>query len=266
MSHNYSHIFLVLTLTLTITTTTISAVELGGYPSDEWEDVISSLSVFNNEEMYENNEQQRTPSCWACTFVTNQILAGWTKHAYKLKKWSEEKKTKKAEKALNKACKRITKQQICLTSDKGFQDFNVLMQSGVISGLNMDSKFGLHLLSFCKALVPRLIEHGIAERMSDVIKLFDYNLQRDVCEEIVRGACPKRKSKEERKRLKEEKKKEKKKKKEEEKKEEEKKEKEKKERNKSGEENREEVEEVEVLDDDSTTSSSSMNDDDTIEL
>ena len=42
----------------------------------------------------------------------------------------------------------------------------------------MDSKFGIHL-SFCKALVPRLIEHGIAERMSDVIKLFDYNLQRE---------------------------------------------------------------------------------------
>ena len=168
---------LVLLLTLTTTTTTISAVELGGYPSDDWEDVTSSLSVFSNQEMYENNGQ-RAPSCWACTFVTNQVLAGWTKHAYKLKKWSEEKKTKKAEKALNKACKRITKQQVCLTSDKGFQDFNVLMQSGVISGLNMDSKFGIHL-SFCKALVPRLIEHGIAERMSDVIKLFDYNLQRE---------------------------------------------------------------------------------------
>jgi hypothetical protein len=53
------------------------------------------------------------------------------------------------------------------------------MQSGVISGLNMDSKFGIHLLSFCKALIPRLVEHGIAERMSDVIKLFDYNLQRE---------------------------------------------------------------------------------------
>ena len=245
---------LVLLLTLTTTTTTISAVELGGYPSDDWEDVTSSLSVFSNQEMYENNGQ-RAPSCWACTFVTNQVLAGWTKHAYKLKKWSEEKKTKKAEKALNKACKRITKQQVCLTSDKGFQDFNVLMQSGVISGLNMDSKFGIHLLSFCKALVPRLVEHGIAERMSDVIKLFDYNLQRDVCEEIVRGACPKRKSKEERKRVKEEKKKEKKKKKEEKKEEE----KEKKERT-SGEEMRDE-EVVEVLDEDSA-----MNDDDTIEL
>ena len=117
MSHSSYHMLLVLLLTLTTTTTTISAVELGGYPSDDWEDVTSSLSVFSNQEMYENNGQ-RAPSCWACTFVTNQVLAGWTKHAYKLKKWSEEKKTKKAEKALNKACKRITKQQVCLTSDK----------------------------------------------------------------------------------------------------------------------------------------------------
>ena len=90
--------------------------------------------------------------------------------------------------------KRIAKQQVCLTSDKGFQDFNVLMKSGIISNVNMNGKFAEHLNELCKVLVPRLIDLGVAERMAEVDKLYDYNLQLDLCQKIV-PACGQKKNK-----------------------------------------------------------------------
>jgi len=68
------------------------------------------------------------------------------------------------------------------------------MKSGIISNVNMNGKFAEHLNELCKVLVPRLIDLGVAERMAEVDKLYDYNLQLDLCQKIV-PACGQKKNK-----------------------------------------------------------------------
>ena len=68
------------------------------------------------------------------------------------------------------------------------------MKSGIISNVNMNGKFAEHLNDLCKVLVPRLIDLGVAERMAEVDKLYEYNLQLDLCQKIV-PACGKKKNK-----------------------------------------------------------------------
>ena len=81
---------------------TATALTFNDHASDDWNDVTSAFSVFDSDELYKDNSE----TCNACTFIGTQILNGWTKHAYKLKKWSMKKKTKKATKALTKSCVR----------------------------------------------------------------------------------------------------------------------------------------------------------------
>ena len=52
--------------------------------------MLDALEPFHREE---------AELCAACTFVSDRINAKWTRHAYKLKKWSAKKKLKKALKA-----------------------------------------------------------------------------------------------------------------------------------------------------------------------
>ena len=81
---------------------TATALTFNDHASDDWNDVTSAFSVFDSDDLYKDNSE----TCNACTFIGTQILNGWTKHAYKLKKWSMKKKTKKATKALTKSCVR----------------------------------------------------------------------------------------------------------------------------------------------------------------
>ena len=160
-------------------------------PSEAWDEVTTALDVFNTDVVYKGTDRK----CDACTFLGTQILNGWTKYAYKLKKWSQKKKRKKATKAVDQMCSRISKQQICLTGDKGFQDFNQLMKTGIISNINMDGKFATHLFSLCQVLQPKLLEFDLQERMSSVVKLYDYNLQLDLCQHVLHACGSKRKGK-----------------------------------------------------------------------
>ena len=159
------------------------------YVSDDWDDVNEALIPFEKDDVYNNINQK----CNACTFIGQQIMKRWTKYAYKLKKWSKKKKLTKAKAAINKACTDFSTMQICLTGDKGFQDFNVLMQSGIISNINMNGKFTKHLSALCNVLKPRLLDVGIHDKMTNVEKIYDYNLQLNICQEII-PACGKRKN------------------------------------------------------------------------
>ena len=53
--------------------------------AEDWDDVLDALEPFHREE---------AELCAACTFVSDRINAKWTRHAYKLKKWSAKKKLK----------------------------------------------------------------------------------------------------------------------------------------------------------------------------
>ena len=168
-----------------------TSIDFGDFPSDEWEDVTSALSVFNSDgdPKYKGIDQQ----CNACTFLGQQILNGWIKYGSKLKKWKLKKKIKKATRAVEKSCKRYNKMQICLT-DKGFDDFNVLMQTGIISNVNMDGSFATHLKQLCAVSVPRLLDYGLPLQMADVDRIYDFNLQLELCQKII-PACGKKKKK-----------------------------------------------------------------------
>ena len=87
----------------------------------------------------------------------------------------------------------MDKQQICV-SETGFADFNLLMKSGSLSNVNMDGAFKIHLNALCRAAVPRLIEYGLGEQMADVKKVYDFNLQLNLCQKIM-PACGKKKKK-----------------------------------------------------------------------
>ena len=88
---------------------TTTAITFDDHASDDWNDVTSALSVFDSDALYKDHSE----TCNACTFIGTNILKGWTKYAYKLKKWSMEKKTKKATKALTKSCVRCLICALC---------------------------------------------------------------------------------------------------------------------------------------------------------
>ena len=149
-----------------------------------WGPAVQALEVFETAEVYQGEAR----SCEACTFVVTRILNKWSRYAYKLKNWSHKKKLKKATRAVKKACKGIETQQIALANGK-FEDFNVLMRSGSIGNLNMNGEFGGHLKTLCEEVVKIGVDE-LPEKMANVARLFDYNLQKDLCESIL-PACGK---------------------------------------------------------------------------
>ena len=149
----------------------------GGETLDDWDDVSDALRPFD----------EHNAACAACTYVGNRVLAGWTKYAYKLKKWSAKKKRKKARKAVRGACGGISKLQIALGGDgasKKFDEFTTFMSGGSIGNINMNGKFGLQLETLCQLVVARAGD-SLAEKMSNVDRMYDYNLQKDLCQDVV---------------------------------------------------------------------------------
>ena len=155
--------------------------------AEDWDDVLDALEPFHREE---------AELCAACTFVSDRINAKWTRHAYKLKKWSAKKKLKKARRAVKKACKGIAKSQMCksgMGAKTKFEDFNVLMQRGSISNVNMASHYATELQTLCDTVTARILDF-VPEKMADVERIFDYKLEKDLCHRIV-PTCGKKKLK-----------------------------------------------------------------------
>lgn len=154
---------------------------------NDWEDVLDALEPFQKED---------GEPCAACSFVVQRINNKWLRHAYKLKKWSDKKKLKKARHAVKKACKGISKMQVCRSGsgkDTKFEDFNVLMQRGSISNVNMAGHYATDLTAFCNAVISR-IKDFVPEKMAEVDRIFDYKMELDLCHRII-PVCGKKKLK-----------------------------------------------------------------------
>jgi hypothetical protein len=158
-----------------------------GETAEGWDDVLVALEPFHKE---------KGELCAACSFVAGRINAKWTRHAYKLKKWSAKKKLKKARRAVKKACKGISKMQMCKSgagSSTKFEDFNVMMQSGTISNINMAGHYAVDLQRLCDSVTMRILDF-VPEKMADVARIFDYKLEKDLCHRIM-PTCSKKKLK-----------------------------------------------------------------------
>merc|ERR1712146_229999 len=74
-----------------------------------------------------------------------------------------------------------------------FEDFNVLMQRGSISNVNMASHYATELQTLCDTVPARILDF-VPEKMADVERIFDYKLEKDLCHRIV-PTCGKEKLK-----------------------------------------------------------------------
>ena len=78
-------------------------------------------------------------------------------------------------------------------SSTKFEDFNLLMQSGSISNINMAGHYAIDLQALCDTVTARIIDF-VPEKMADVERIFDYKLEKDLCHRIM-PTCSKKKLK-----------------------------------------------------------------------